>query len=398
MLSHNLRGLSAFELFRSIEQAYETGRGLAQAARAFHELAQRAGGNAYIRRLGEDVRRRFEQYFRTPERSVTATESQVSPAKRLKTLTEAPLRMPRGFPLTSGSGGGSASKYVDALKSNKPELAKLQGDGARYFNLDNGQAVLSNQLGSQYWSSPFVMMDKSQIIECFGDAATQTDMDPSYSEQLRTMSIYLKDGWLHLDIYNASNATAFIEIYDVRPKKDLARMDAGYPTPAATVFAGFDAISGAFGNYNQVGADPFMSQQFVESYSVYKTTKVMLGPGEWHTHEVHWSPNMLVKGAQVYDQGGYRAPEYLERLTYFPLIRFHGQPVIGNQAGPVDAELATYASVKLGVVYNSRVEYTFLQPNFDFARVTDNLTTSLDNPTIVLPTGAFATNAVVDPA
>lgn len=328
-------------------------------------------------------------------------------AQRLftRTLTETgeSLTMSlREFPMTGG-GITSVSSYTDKLHSNAPQLAKLSMDTGRFFNMDNGDRVLDAQYGLQEFGTVCRALFRTEILQMFQQVADASGLDTTgggFSPE--TMSIYIKDLWMHVDMVNSSNVPMYLEIYDIRPRKDIAANTADYPaaiiTPDPFYYRGIDDLYGNTTMRNYMMTDPFMARPFVEYFNVYKTTRIMLQPGEYHTHRVHFAPNRLIQYREVgtVDPQIQQPAEVFERLTYFTFVRFHGAPIVASPvSGP---DFATYSKCRLGICWWSKVQFTFGMPVADDMHATDNLMTPAVNVAkTVLPTGTVANVEIADP-
>lgn len=339
--------------------------------------------------------------FLTPERRALRAAERVTPRKASRTETETEveeeLEMRRGFPMTGG-GDSSVSWYTDKLHSNAKQLGKLSMDTGRFFNVDNGYALFEAPYGLQQYATPCRALTSAEIREMFGQVEQHSGLDEN-EFRVETAGIYLKDLWLHLDIVNASNVAVYLEIMDIRPRKDIAAntdVINSKVDPAEFFYRGIDDLTGSTAYRNIMFVDPFMSRPFVEFFNVYKTTKVILAPGEYHTHRVHFAPNRLVNYREVSPfTTQVEVPDVLERLTYMPMIRFHGAPVIAKAS--VGSDFATYSACKLGMCWWSKVQFSFGMPFSDDLKVTNNLSTPVTAAETVLPTGDIVAVDAADP-
>lgn len=375
------------ELAREVQRLVEAGGDIYAAAQAFWELSHRAGSSPYVQRLGYHVRRVLTRALE--ERSASASLKRAgdaisSPPKALKM---------QGFPMTFGGAGGSTSSYTDRLKSNARAMAQMSRDSSTYSNLDNGQIVPVCGYGDQAYVDVMYGLHQTQLKEMFQQIIDTTEIDTEYDTNKKTMSLYIQDMYASIDITNVTNSQCWVEIYDIRPKHDI---NDALSSPANLVKLGIQQItnSGLAADLNHVSTDPFMSDLFTQNYSVYKSTRICLTPGELHTHRVHWAPNMLISRERVEASTGYVPPYFLERLTYFSMIRFHGAPCVVSSSG-VDS--ATYCEIKLGICWHSKVDFSFTVPYFDYAHLSDTLVSVADAAQVMLPTGVAAGVQSVNP-
>lgn len=315
---------------------------------------------------------------------------------RQRTLTETETShemSPRGFPMTGGGGMSSVSYYSDKLKSNAPALAKLSMDTGRFYNVDNGQSVVSCAYGDQNYRTIAYGLHRSELAQYFQQILDNSGLTNSELET-KSMSLYLKDFWMHVDIVNSTNVPVYIELLDIRPRQDLASSN----LPDQYYYEGLEDInSGATTANTIMMTDPYMSRPFVTFFNVYKTTKVILAPGEYHSHRVHFAPNMLLNRARIEQIGAPTDPfpYFIERLSYFCMMRMHGAPVIATDETSTD--FATYSACKVGVCWWSKVHFTFGMPVADDLYFTDNLTTPVVHAETVRPDGSVVAVDAADP-
>ena len=105
-----------------------------------------------------------------------------------------------------------------------------------------------------------------------------------------------------ISMVNASSTNSQIFIYDVICKKDCNSGNTGSPNGAWQV--GIDDAGGNNTDYQIVGSIPTESRLFSDYYKIVQRTRVSLGPGQMHRHEVSWHPNKVLSG------------EYLNNCTY----------------------------------------------------------------------------------
>lgn len=302
--------------------------------------------------------------------------------------------MPRGFPQTGSGGTSSVSYYTDKLKSNARELAKLSLDTGKFQNLDNGSAVYNGQYGDLAYTTLAFGMHRSELEQYFTQAINKDGLVDT-QQNTRTMKIYIKDFYMHIDVVNATNTTMYLELLDIRPRHNIV---SAYK-PDVYVANGLNDASSSGDPSGLMMTDMYLSHPFVTHFNVYKTTKIILDPGEWHTHRVHFSPNMLLDRSVVQalanDPTNAPPPYYFERLSYFCMARWHGAPVIATDSEGGD--FCTYSKTKLGVCWHSRAEYTIGFPLTDDLYFTDNLNTVATGAETILPNGQVAAVDQMDP-
>lgn len=362
-------------------------------------LAQGTLTTAVRRRIHSLLARAARLRLRLPsnlERRLTRVEPRLALRKRLRTETLTETEMPRGFPLTGGGGFSSVSHYTDKLKSNARALAKMTRETGRYYNMDNGSVVMPIDYGELRYKTVFSAFHTSEIDEYFAQFFAHSGVDDT-DMRAETLNVYIKDLWAHVDIVNSSNVAVYLEVLDIRPSKDLVGSSGIRPDPAEFYRVGIEDLLGSEAAELMMMHDLYMSRAFTNNFHVYKTTKVMLAPGEWHTHRVHFAPNMLVnrRDYTAIDEFN-KTIDWLHRLAYFTMIRAHGAPVITKHAEPPDT--ANYSKAQLGICWWSKVEFGFGSPNGDDLYITDNLSvTPVTGAETVRPDGEVIGVEMADP-
>lgn len=95
-----------------------------------------------------------------------------------------------------------------------------------------------------------------------------------------------------ISMVNASSTNSQIFIYDVICRKDCNSGNTGSPNGAWQV--GIDDAGGNNTDYQIVGSIPTESRLFTDYYKIVQRTRVSLGPGQMHRHEVTYHPNKVL--------------------------------------------------------------------------------------------------------
>lgn len=377
-----------------------------QAALALVEaIRQRTGGSTLALRLTHEIRRWREyagEFLSPPEE-----RSRVAPreAKRLRVATETTTTTqpyhempPRFFPLNSGV-GCSNSSYVDKLHSNKKIMAKMADQGAEFSYYNNGQLVTTGATGDQTYIDIMQALVRPDITQMFTDAVQRDELDEGEALSNISRHLYIKDVYVSIDIVNTSNTSCFFELYDCRPKMDIAPEAStnNLPKPAVMINADMSNYTQTSQPQTYMMTDPFLSKYFTSHWTVHKSSRVHLLPGEQHTHYVHWAPNWWTAYAEWWNGEAEDSRWAADRMTYACFIRYHGSPIVADLGS--NEFIATYSQNRLAVCWTSRIEYTVGFPQVTFARMSDNFTTLTSEPaqTVLQATGAIVTPAVAAP-
>lgn len=136
----------------------------------------------------------------------------------------------------------------------------------------------------------------------------------SANEKLIMHSIKAEVSWV-----NSSSSNSTFVIYDIIARKDTGAANAS--TPVNAWASGIDSAGGSATDYQVIGSVPTESTTFNQFYKVVQRTRVSMGPGQMHRHEVSYNPNKLLAGLYLtnvaYNVAG---------LTMYTLIVHHGMP------------------------------------------------------------------------
>lgn len=326
------------------------------------------------------IEREAREVIQNPGRylSPVTTLAEYREPKRHKTIpsghpsSDEDQMSPPPFPISGGGSFGSVSYYTEKQASNARQLAKLEMDTGRFFNLDNSYAILTSDYGDQTYSTVTGALFRDELRQYFQQALDHAGLTDS-EINTNAASVYVRDLWLHVDITNATNVPVFLEIYDCRPKVDMT----GDQYPDVCVRSGLEDMTNQAAPDSYMCTDPFMSSLFTSKWNVRRSHKIILRPGEYHTHRVHWAPNRLIKRGVLYpvdDISALAPPTILEDLSYSTMFRFHGAPVVAKESGG-SSDFATYSKTSLAVCWWSKVQFQMGFPYADDLYYIDNLIT-----------------------
>lgn len=185
--------------------------------------------------------------------------------------------------------------------------------------------------------------------------------------QMNTLRFLIKHFRMRYELKNFAKDTAYVDIYDCAPRRDINIDDNGpgnYPAIAFQQGIKDQVKTPDSSMYLKPGQTPFDSNQFNTWWKVVKVTRVILSPGGTHEHIVSGRPNYMFNQALRTGSSG-NALGY-KGLTTSTLFVVRGSIGLGDDATP------TYENAEIAIIGSKQVEYAFINTP---ANVTQNLYT-----------------------
>lgn len=148
----------------------------------------------------------------------------------------------------------------------------------------------------------------------YADPATLLAMLPSVNDKMILHAIKAE-----LILVNSSASNSCLTLYDVIARKDCS--SAANSTAFNAWATGVDSAGGSATDYNTVGSIPTESVTFREFYKIVQSTRVTLGPGEMHRHQVIYRPNKQLTGLYLAN-----VPYQIAGVSLETLVVHHGMP------------------------------------------------------------------------
>lgn len=210
--------------------------------------------------------------------------------------------------------------------------------------------------------------------------------------QMNTLRWLLRSFRVRYELKNFGKDSAYVDIYDVLPRRDIGFDDNGPQNSPTIAFSqGVKDQVSVFDNtmYRRPGQTPFDSKQFVTFYKVHKVTRVILSPGGTHEHIVSGHPNYIFDYSQVVGTSG--QIKGFRGLTAYSMFILRGSICLADDATP------TYEPAELAVIGSKEIEYSFTNTPVNITHNTYSLgTTVFSGVNMVNPdTGILDTFATV---
>jgi len=192
-----------------------------------------------------------------------------------------------------------------------------------------------------------------------------TGLSNATANPYKTTQFVVKQATGSVKLTNQDSGNVEIILYDCVTKLD------GNQDPLGCWYSGLndEASASTFaGGTLPVGSIPQASQMFNTHYKVKQKTRILLGQGQSHVHQVNLKPNRLVRGEELYD-----ANAYLRGLTYFCMVVASGLPANDSVT---NTQVSTGA-VNVDIVYTKQMQYTYNTPAvLQYIQYANNLPTS----------------------
>jgi len=199
-------------------------------------------------------------------------------------------------------GGNSLSKcHFGTLQSRIPRA--IIDTVARQVSVENGAGQDQSSIGLQ-----------SALSFTFAASAGVTAFLASPNDKLVLHSIKGE-----ISMVNSSSSNSTLVLYDIICKKDAGGANAS--TPVNAWASGIDSAGGSSTDYQVIGSVPTESVTFNSFYKVVQSTRISLGPGQMHRHEVTYNPNRTLPGLYTTNQ-----PYNLAGVTIYTLVVHYGMP------------------------------------------------------------------------
>ena len=118
---------------------------------------------------------------------------------------------------------------------------------------------------------------------------------------------------------NSSSTNSTIIIYDIIARKDTSNASVG--SPAGAWSYGVDSAGGSATDYKVIGSIPSESVAFNQFYKIVQRTRISLGPGQMHRHEVTFFPNKVLTGQHITN-----VAYQLAGITLSSIVTHYGMP------------------------------------------------------------------------
>ena len=276
-------------------------------------------GNA----IGRAARPWISRGYRAAQSLASRVSSRQSTQSSIRSARTASRRTTRGVRATPArvgtqlpaGGGGESKSFFTLKKKNYTKVGKLE--------LADNTIARSNGFSSATTQGVQTAVNLSELFDATDVDAMFTAAGISTSPSQNAANLFIKSGHATAFITNAESTNVHFSIYDLKATMDGGSLDTD---PAAMFLAGYaDAVGGAAANGTLVGSSPYTNPRFVQAYKILQKTDIILGPGQTHTHNIHYAPNRMFNHEKSIINGVASGP--IAYLSYHCMVVQHGTPV-----------------------------------------------------------------------
>lgn len=274
---------------------------------------------------------------------------------------------------SKAGGAGSFSRFVLNGRPNARARA-MKKVGAANYQVENVGTHIACLEGFQN-AQTFAFNNLAVLKTIASHVPNSMDIpDPGWSTS-QVKQYLLESCTGEYLITNSTNATVYVDIYDIIRKRDTGKPDAqspGYnPTSNPQNAWGQGVLDenggGNVDAWKNINSIPTDSRLFKDYFAVKKRSHIALQVGATHRHMVRLTPNRLIDTAVLDNVTGDMAG-----LAVYTMIAFYGQPVssVDKESG---ASATTTAHCALDIVYAGRYKYTWVADQTNTFYYNDNL-------------------------
>lgn len=216
-----------------------------------------------------------------------------------------------------------------------------------------------------------VILDRDDVEALKNEISTY--MQSGFSNvQMNSLRFLIKSFKIKYELKNFGKDSAYVDIYDCVPRRDVGADDNGpvnYPAIAFQQGIKDQAKSPDSTMYSKPGQTPFDSNQFNTFWKVVKVTRVILSPGGTHEHHVSGRPNYVFNQALRIGSGG--TFYCYKGLTTSTMFVVRGSIGLGDDATP------TYENAEVAMIGAKTVEYAFVNTPANISQNLYTLATTL---------------------
>jgi len=270
-----------------------------------------------------------------------------------------PMALPTSAPRQQRAGTGEVRRLGENSSMSACYLGK-SSRGMRYMQSKAGgiKRTYQNNVGQMNTgtgvqaSLSYASLTRTEL------AAVKTSLDADLPAEFKAgtnnMKIIFRDVRQKVHIKNQTNHVAYVTLYDIIPKSTC--LNNVVDTPEETWAKG--CLDQGMSAYPLLpGRSPYESKEFTKFFSVVKTTKLFLEPGEQHEHNYVRKLNRVFDST-IWDNAISNIGETIKGLTGFLMVVAYGS--IGHSSTDVGSTV-TYMPVRLDIVSHLEYSYQFFE-------------------------------------
>jgi len=270
-----------------------------------------------------------------------------------------PMSLPASAPVR-GRGGLSEVRRLGENSSLSACYLGKSSRGMRYLQskaggikrtYQNNVGQLNTGTGTQSVIS-YISLPRLELIAC--KTALNADLPAEFKTGNNNMKIIFREVRQKMHIKNQTNHVATVTLYNIIPKAAVLTALIDSPEEAWVKGCTDQGMSG----YSQLpGRGPYESKEFTKHFSVVKTTKLFLEPGEQHEHNFVRKINRVFDST-LWDDANLNIGETIKGLTAFTMLVAYGS--LGHSSTDVGTTVS-YMPVRLDIVNHLEYAYQFYE-------------------------------------
>lgn len=279
-------------------------------------------------------------------------------------LRGAPLRgrVPGGDVVRLGENTSMSSAYLGGRKSGMRSMLSNSGNGGikKLYGNSVGQFNSTTGIQEQFTVGTLNRTDLNSVKTIL-DADLPTEMKAGNND----LKIYFGETVSRLHMKNQTNHVACVVLYDIVPKRTSDNSSLDSPVEAWIV----GTNQQGFADYRLYpGNSPYESKEFTKRFSVVKTTRLYMEPGEQHEHVFVRRINKVFSST-LWDSTAASAGEAIIGLTGFTMVVAYGS--IGHAS--TDApNTVSYMPVRIDYIHHLTSQFQYVGTTLKKTQISTN--------------------------
>lgn len=274
------------------------------------------------------------------------------------------------------STGGSMSRYVHKAPCSRFTKAMFKRASSNYYVTNASFRLTTGGTGVQAVTSYSLLT--GGVVGGTGDLPYIYNKVTGTNTGYKTTRVFFESVSAKYMMTNQDLTNANVTLYDVICRRDTNN------SPDYEWSAGITEENATY-NAAVVGCTPFSSSLLCSHYKVLKTSKLVLSPGQTHTHSVYYRLNRLLNQDILYD-----SLTELRGITIATIVVTHGEPT--NSAAT--ATNVTTASSTLDIVQTKQIRYSWIADDDTNFFYVNNLPAVADPHIVNVGNSAISSDAV----
>jgi len=241
------------------------------------------------------------------------------------------------------STGGSMSRFIHKTPCSRFTRALLKRTSSNYYITNASTRLNTGGLGGVQAVTSYSLLTGGTQGSAF-DLPYIFNKVTGVGTSYKTTRVFFESVSAKYMMTNQDLTNANVTLYDVVCRRDTTA------TPDYEWSVGITEENATY-NAAVLGCTPFSSSLFTSHYKILKTTKLVLSPGQTHTHSVYYKLNRLLNQDILYDSA-----LMLRGITIATIVVTHGEP---TNSSTTPTNVSTAPST-LDIVQTKQIRYSFI--------------------------------------